>query len=182
MWICFLFFVVFFPVSCCMELSRVLKNMAVGWILAFQAFRLFWPTQLHTQKVGWLSPWFSLLLCFISPTAVTESFSLTPSLCHSVRLPLSLCQFLPVYLFVFFFTLSVCLFLSVYLSVSVFFLVCVVCFTVSFCCCCCLAVYHFLSFFLSFHLWLLINCFSVFVSVSVPHSLILLSPPLFLSL
>ena len=36
------------------------------------------------------------------------------------------------------------------------------------------AVYHFLSFLL----WLLINCFSVFVSVSIPHSLIPHSPSL----
>ena len=174
--ICFLFVFCFSHISCCMEPSRVLKNMAVGWILAFQAFRHSWPTQLHTQKVGWLSPWFSLLLCIISPTAVTESFSLTPSLCHSVHLPLSLRQFLSVYLSVFFFTLLVCLFLCASFCLSTFqylsfFLMCVVCFTVSFCSCYCFLL--FTTFFLSFLLWLLINCFSVFVSI--PHSLILLS-------
>lgn len=137
-----------------MEPSRVLKNMAVGWILAFQAFRLFWPAQLHTQKVGWLSPWFSLLLCFTSPTALTESFSLTPFLCHSVRLPVSMCQFL-----------------SVYVSVSVFFLGVCCLFHSGF-------VWLFTTFFLSFLLWLLINCFSVFVSVYIPHSLIPHSPSL----
>lgn len=159
-----------------MEPSRVLKNMAVGWILAFQACRLFWPAQLHTQKVGWLSPSFSLLLCFTSPTALTGSFDLTPFLCHSVRLPLSLRQFLSVCLCVFLHSVglpvSMCQFLSIYVSVSVFFL--------GVCC-----LFHsgfffwlFTTFFLSFLLWLLINCFSVFVSVSIPHSLIPHSPSL----
>ena len=162
-----------------MEPSRVLKNMAVGWILAFQAFRHSWPTQLHTQKVGWLSPWFSLLLCIISPTAVTESFSLTPSLCHCpsapFSAPVSVCLPFCVFLHSVGLPVSVCQFLSVYLSVSVFFLDvcclfhCQFLFLLLF-----FAVYHFLSFFSSLTVDQLFLCLCLYSPLS--------NPPLSLSL